>query len=251
MKKKFFKQHYSGLWVAEDGEIYVPQTSKNHPAHYTYGSKNKYGYRVVQYKGKMYLVHRLVAECYIPNNDNKPCIDHINTNRSDNRVENLRWVTHKENSNNPMSRKNLSESLKGENNPMYGKPKSEETKKKISESKKGKHHTEEHKRKLSEAHKGKHHSEEAKKKMSEVKKGENHPMYGKHHTEEHKRKLSEALKGQGAKPIIGTNKVTGEIIEFKSAIEAFKVLGINNSDISACCKGKRKSAGGWKWEYLT
>lgn len=152
MKKKIFKQHYSGLWVAEDGEVLVPK-SGNCPEHYTYGTYDKKGYRVVTYQGKKYKVHRLVAEVYLPNPDGKSCIDHINTNRSDNRVENLRWVTQKENNNNPMSRKNLSESLKGENNPMYGKHHREETLQKMSEVKKGKHHTEEARKKMSESQK--------------------------------------------------------------------------------------------------
>ena len=41
-------------------------------------------------------MHRLVALAFIPNPDNKPTVDHINHVRSDNRVENLRWATHSE-----------------------------------------------------------------------------------------------------------------------------------------------------------
>lgn len=50
-------------------------------------------------------IHRLVAQSFIPNPDSKKWIDHINTIRTDNRVENLRWVTPKENNDNKLSRK--------------------------------------------------------------------------------------------------------------------------------------------------
>ena len=46
-------------------------------------------------------IHRLVASCFIPNPDNKPCVDHISGNKLDNGQSNLRWVTKSENQLNP------------------------------------------------------------------------------------------------------------------------------------------------------
>ena len=48
-------------------------------------------------KPKTHLVHRLVAEAFIPNPENKNYIDHIDANRANANIENLRWVTQKEN----------------------------------------------------------------------------------------------------------------------------------------------------------
>lgn len=66
-------------------------------------------------KLKYFKVHRLVAEAFIPNPDNKPCIDHINACKSDNRVDNIRWVSHKENSNNPLTREKFLSKIKHRN----------------------------------------------------------------------------------------------------------------------------------------
>lgn len=57
-------------------------------------------------KNKLCKVHRLVAEAFIPKIDGKDNIDHINSIRDDNRVENLRWCTNKENINFPTAREN-------------------------------------------------------------------------------------------------------------------------------------------------
>jgi hypothetical protein len=48
---------------------------------------------------KYFLVHRLIAESFIPNPENKPVVDHIDFDKSNNHIKNLRWFTHKENSN--------------------------------------------------------------------------------------------------------------------------------------------------------
>ena len=70
----------------------------------------KTGYLVIQLRKNgercHNLVHRLVAKTFIPNPENKPCVDHIDRNVKNNKSENLRWVSHKENSRNQTKHKN-------------------------------------------------------------------------------------------------------------------------------------------------
>jgi hypothetical protein len=59
--------------------------------------KDKDGYLLIKLNAKAKKHHRLLAECFIPNIENKKEVNHINGIKSDNRLENLEWVTHKQN----------------------------------------------------------------------------------------------------------------------------------------------------------
>lgn len=85
--------------VKINGKLVDLDKDYNHAGYYRFGSG--------------YPVHRAVAELFIPNPDNKPCIDHIDTNTFNNNVNNLRWVTYKENQNNTLTKQHQSKSLKG------------------------------------------------------------------------------------------------------------------------------------------
>lgn len=123
-------------------------------------------------------LHRIVYELFVGKIPDGYEIDHINTIRSDNRVSNLRSVTHKENCNNTLTLKKNS----GENGYWFGKT-----------------------------------------------------------CEKHSK----------SKPICQIDLETGEIIRtWSCAAEAKRQLGIAKGSISACCKGKRKSAGGYIWRYV-
>ena len=57
-------------------------------------------------KAKTFRVHRLVSHMFIDGYFNGAEVDHINTIRDDNRIENLIWVTRKENNNNQLTKEN-------------------------------------------------------------------------------------------------------------------------------------------------
>lgn len=101
-----------GRVISKERDIIYKDGSVKHRKERIMKPQNLRGYKGVNlYKEntyKMVLVHRLVADAFIQPENGKDEIDHINTIRSDNRVENLRWVTRKENGNNPITRKHKS-----------------------------------------------------------------------------------------------------------------------------------------------
>ena len=88
-------------------------------------NKNNGGYLFVRLckdgNIKKFYVHRLIAHMFVDGYFDGAEVDHINTNPSDNRIDNLRWVTSKDNKCNQITKKHYSEAKKGENNPWYGK----------------------------------------------------------------------------------------------------------------------------------
>lgn len=71
-------------------------------------------------------VHILVAKTFIPNPENKLYVDHYDTNRANNKVENLRWTTWEENNANPFTCLHRSQSMKGRESKVKGRIVSQE-----------------------------------------------------------------------------------------------------------------------------
>jgi len=87
---------YENYLIYPDGKVYSKVSKRYLSSHpegggYLHVNLSKDGNK------KNYKIHRLVGEHYIPNPDNKRCLDHINRIKTDNRIENLRWTTDSEN----------------------------------------------------------------------------------------------------------------------------------------------------------
>ena len=106
--------------------------------------------------------------------------------------------------------------------------------------------TDETKRKISESRIGITFSEEHKKKISEALSGEKSPNFGKHLSEETKRKISENIP---SKQVLQFSKDGELIAEYSSIHEAERQTGCYHGNICACCKGRLKTCGRYIWKY--
>ena len=112
--------------------------------------------------GTRFLLHRLVASAFIPNPNNYPVVNHIDEDKSNNRVDNLEWCTQQYNVNYGTGLDRLSKVLKG-------KKRSEEAKKRISEINKGRVQSLESRMKRSKSLKGRSSWNKGKKRSEETK----------------------------------------------------------------------------------
>lgn len=88
---------FSGKYfISDKGEVFSGVKNK-----ICAQTTNDEGYKIITLRDvgtqKTFKVHRLVAECFLENPEDKPYVNHINCVRSDNTVSNLEWVTQEEN----------------------------------------------------------------------------------------------------------------------------------------------------------
>lgn len=89
---------WDGYFVTDDGRVWSTKSNR-----FLKPELDRYGYVKITLSGipksRTTTVHRLVAEAFIPNPENLATVNHINEDKTDNRVENLEWMSVKNNNN--------------------------------------------------------------------------------------------------------------------------------------------------------
>ena len=161
--KRVTKINYSNYDVSTYGNIKNIVSGKIISQHVRNGYKAACLYNPDTKQKNTYNVHRLVTEAFLPNIDNKLFVNHKDGNRQNNNIENLEWVSPKENSKHALD--------------------------------------------------------------------------------------TNLHKGGKCKKVLQFTMDGVYIASFDSILEASKFTNTNDRQISSVCKGKRKSSGGFKWEY--
>ena len=88
---------YNGYFVTEEGLVFSSKSNRFLKFSYDKQGYKRVGLSMGCYKTKTIKIHRLVAQAFIPNPENKGDVNHIDGNKSNNHYSNLEWCSAKEN----------------------------------------------------------------------------------------------------------------------------------------------------------
>lgn len=223
-----------------NGKVYIGITERNPLDRWNNGNgyrNNSHFWNAIKKYGWDNIIHEII---YSDINEEEACLAEIR-------------LIEKYDSSNPQ--KGYNNTLGGEHGRF-----SEETKKRMSESHKGlqakekhplygKHFSEESKKKMSESAKKRFENVEEREKISERKKGSTPWNKGIRYTDEMREKISISHKGLKANNRKKVICIETKII-YESTYDVAKSIGKSQSIISEAARGKKKTAGGYHWEYV-